>query len=164
MTRKFSVKDLAYFLSWIIIGLLIAIAGLVFIFGTDIKGIQNDSQRLNDLNEIRSQIKYYISTNRKFPDSIQELEKKNPSSRDYDSSPNGSKSIYRDPKTKEFYELKYNSNNKNFKLCANFETDSSKLGYSSHAFKKGYNCLDYDIDSYYQSILTGKDTNTYPKY
>lgn len=144
-----------------IIGLLIIVSGLVFIFGTDIKAIQNDSVRASDFQQVKFQIESYIGSKRKFPESIQELEKTNPYNNYYYDSGSPRKSIYRDPKSNEYYELKYNNDNESYRLCATFETtpgSNSTYRYPGISHIKGYNCIDFDLGAYYSGLLKGTNT------
>ena len=155
MTKKYSVKDLAYLAIMGFLGLLTVILGSIFIFTSDIQGLQNDSQRAADFLNVKYGITNYISSKGKFPATLKEVESFYPYDYYYSRS-NTQLSSYKDPKTKDYYELKYDGNYKSYQLCTEFQVGSKRINFTVFDFEKGKNCVTFELDSYSQQILKGE--------
>lgn len=161
MIKKYSVKDISYFAILAFLGLVTAIIGLVLLFTSDIKGTQNDSIRASDFVNIKYGINTYISQKSSFPSNLKDVETVYPY-KTYYSSSSSQKSSYIDPRTKDYYELKYNNDYKTYQLCANFEVGSKRINFTQFEFSKGNDCVNFTLETYYQAILKGENPNIYP--
>jgi len=143
-------KDLLYILSFGVLCLALFVFGIVFVLTSDLKGLQNDAMRINDFSEIRYNAQTFLSNKSRLPRDMKELDDSNYGTRtSYYSGSSSTKSLYKDPKTKEYYDFKPATDNKSFEICTTFEADSTKQQYTTYSYKKGYDCVKINIDSYY---------------
>lgn len=143
-------------LSLIVIGIIIGTLQLV---GSpfDVKKINNDKKKFDDLREIKYQMNKYYSENNALPNTLAEL--------NFDEY-----SYYSDRITKERIaeiDYKYGAiSDYVYKICVELETDYETFT-KNHSylepeierqkFTRGINCFDYEIESYYRKP---KNANT----
>lgn len=150
-------KDWLYFLTFGVVCLAVFVFGIVFVLSSDIKGVQNDAIRVSDFGNIKYNSETYLSQNKRLPKSLKELDDSGIGTRISYGSTASNKSLYKDPKTKEYYDYKPANDNTSFEICTTFEAGSDKIQQSTYsysyqtkiAFKKGYDCVKFPVDSYY---------------
>nr|MBI5455476.1 hypothetical protein [Candidatus Levybacteria bacterium] len=137
------------FLTVFVIGIFIIAFGFI---GNPLeqKAIALDKERLNAFTTIQTEILSYSYT-KGLPQNLSQVLYLNPTDSDL-----------KDPETQKLYVYKVISNN-SYQLCTTFSTDSSKqdrytkeaLIKANNSYKKGYNCLKYQI-------TTPQANNSYP--
>lgn len=151
MTKNLNKKDLLYFLVSGILYIAVMIFGIFFLTTSNLKGLQNDSLRVSDFDTIKYNSQLFAQKNHRLPKDLKELDESQIGTSTSYYRGNEQRSIYKDPKTKDYYEYKAVDDNTYFEICTTFETASTehKSEFPDEDFDKGYDCLKKYIDSYY---------------
>ncbi|MEI6352818.1 MAG: DUF5671 domain-containing protein [Candidatus Nomurabacteria bacterium] len=133
-----------------LLSLVLVVSGIIWsvnVFGTptEIRNQKLDSQKLQDINNIKSNIEYSVRQNKALPGSLQDMV-------------NVDRQSLMDKETGEYYvynpgNLINNTSSSNFSynICMTFHTSSDKMGQSDSSYywrahKSGYQCFNI-IDS-----------------
>lgn len=134
-----------YYISFVALSMFIfavVVAGVIVVSPSAKRDETLDKTRIEDFNNIHSQIDSYYSNNHKLPISLDEL---------------GSSNI-KDPQTLKSYTYE-TTGESSYKLCTEFSTDSLQVNDNSNSYyssgsiynqkhKKGYDCLSFKISDY----------------